>query len=190
MVMRKVLLSGLLFLSVQSYSQTTVSPVTPATLNTGGGSAEINSSFYLDWSIGESTIIETFQGENAYSNMIVGTKWYVTSGVLQPFDLTNIIFNVLVPRWTNQEIRIYPVPTPGTVYIDFRSVTTGKISMQLMTMQGNVIGTKEFTQVNGNSTQSWNITNHPSGIYYIKIVLSTNDGKVLKQGTFKIEKIN
>lgn len=188
--MRKALLSGLILVSLQSTSQTTVSPVTPVTLNVGGGSEKINSSFILDWSIGESTITETFQGENAYSNTIVGANWYVTSGILQPFDLTNIIFNAIVPQWTNQEIRIYPVPTPGTVYIDFRSVTTGKISMQLMTMQGNVVGTKEFNHLNTSSTQSWNITNQPSGIYYIKIVLSTNDGKILKHGTFKIEKIN
>lgn len=187
--MRKALLIGFLFFSLQSKSQSTVSPVTPATLNIGGGSVKINPSFILDWSIGESTIIETFHGENAYSNSNVGTKWNVTSGILQPFDITNIIFNIIVPQWTHQEIRIYPVPTPSTVYIDFRSVTTGKISMQLMTMQGNVVGVKEFTHVNGNSTQSWNINNQPSGFYYIKIILSNKEGKILKQGTFNIEKI-
>jgi hypothetical protein len=187
--MQKTLLLGLLFFSLQSKAQSTVSAVTPATINMGGGSAKINSSFIVDWSIGESTVIETFQGENAYSNLIVGKKWYVTSGVLQPFDKNHIIFNSSIPLWTIQEIRVYPVPTSNTVFIDFRSTTTGKISMQLMTLDGRVLGVKEFTQVNGHSTQSWNIKNQPSGVYYLKILLTSADGKILKQGTFKIEKI-
>ena len=187
--MRQTLLAGILLLSFQAKSQSTVSAVTPATLNIGGGTAKINPSFTIDWSIGESTIIETFEGENAYANSVVTKKWFVTSGVLQPFDKNHIIFNYLVPQWTNQEIRVYPVPTPGTIYVDFRSITTGKISIQLMTLDGRVIGTKEFTHVNSYSTQSWNIKNQPAGVYFIRILLSSNDGKILKQGTFKIEKI-
>ena len=187
--MQKLLLFIFLLLSLQSKAQSTVSAVTPATFNIGGGSATINSSFMIDWSVGESTIIETFQGENSYSNSVVGTKWNVTSGILQPFDKNHIIFNNVIPYWTNQEIRVYPVPTPNTVFIDFRSTTTGKISIQLMTLDGRVLGVKEFIQVNGYSTQSWNIKNQPSGIYYLRILLSSDDGKILKQGTFKIEKI-
>lgn len=187
--MRIALLAGILLLSFQAKSQLVVSPVTPVTLNIGGGTAEINPTFFVDWSLGESTIIETFQGENSYSNSIMGIKWNVTSGILQPFDITNIIFNVLVPEWTSQEIRLYPVPTPNTVYVDFRSVTSGKISMQLMTLGGRMVGVKEFTHINGSTTQSWNMINQPAGIYYLKITLSTNDGKILKHGTFTIEKI-
>lgn len=187
--MQKTLFLGILLLSLQSKSQTPAPSVTPATLNTGGGSAKINSSFIVDWSIGESTIIETFQGDNSYSNAVVGTKWNLTSGILQPFDKNHIIFNSLVPQWTNQEIRVYPVPTSHTVFIDFRSITTGKISIQLMTLDGRVVGIKDFSQFNGYSTQSWNIKNQPSGVYYLKILLSSYDGKILKQGTFKIEKI-
>ena len=187
--MQKTLLLGFLFLSLQAKAQSTVSAVTPATFNMGGGSAKINSSFMIDWSIGESTIVETFQGENSYSNSVVGTNWNVTSGILQPFDKNHIIFNSAIPFWTNQEIRVYPVPTSHTVFIDFRSTTTGKISIQLMTLDGKVLGIKEFTQVNGYSTQSWNIKNQPSGIYYLRILLSADDGKILKQGKFKIEKI-
>jgi len=187
--MLKILLGGLLFFSLPSKSQSTVSPVTPATLNVGGGSAKITTAFTVDWSIGESTIIETFRGENQYPNNIVGTEWNVTSGILQPFDNRHIIFNFLFTDWTKEEIRIYPVPTPDIVFIDFRSTTTGKISMQLKSLDGKLLGLKEFTQINGTSTQSWNLTNMPSGVYYIKILLSSDDGKILKQGSFKIEKI-
>lgn len=187
--MRKTLLLGILLISLQAKSQSTVSASTPAALNIGGGTAKINSAFIIDWSIGESTVIETFEGENGYSNSIVGKKWFVTSGILQPFDKNQIIFNNVVPLWTDQEIRIYPIPTPSTVYIDFRSITTGKINMQLMTLDGRVIGSKEFNHVNAFSTQSWNIKNQPAGIYYLRIILNSYDGKILKQGTFKVERI-
>ncbi|RNI33872.1 T9SS C-terminal target domain-containing protein [Hanamia caeni] len=184
--MQKTVLFAFLLLSLQSKSQ---SAVTPATFNLGGGTAKLNSSFMVDWSIGESTVIETFQGENAYSNLIVGKKWYVTSGVLQPFDKNHILFNSAIPMWTIQEIRVYPVPTPDIVYIDFRSTTTGKVSVQLLTLEGKVLGVKEFSQVNGTSTVSWNLKNLSSGSYLLRILLRSDEGKILKQGTFKFEKI-
>lgn len=184
--MQKTVLFAFLLLSLQSKSQ---SAVTPATFNLGGGTAKLNSSFMVDWSIGESTVIETFQGENAYSNLIVGKKWYVTSGVLQPFDKNHILFNSAIPMWTIQEIRVYPVPTPDIVYIDFRSTTTGKVSVQLLTLEGKVLGVKEFSQVNGTSTVSWNLKNLSSGSYLLRILLRSDEGKILKQGTVKFEKI-
>lgn len=187
--MRKALLVVLLSFSLLSNAQSKVSPVTPATVNIGGGSSFINHSFEVDWSIGESTVIETFYGKNSYSNTVVGKDWNVTSGILQPFDKNHIIFNSAIPFWTNQEIRIYPVPTPDIIYIDFRSTTTGKISIQLLTIDGNVLGVKEFLQTNGTSTASWNLKNFSSGTYLLRILLRSGDGKVLKQGTFKFEKI-
>ena len=94
-------------------------PVTQSTLNMGGGSAQVRFNFDFDWSIGESTIIDTYSGENSYGNSIVGKIWYFTAGVLQPFDKTHIIYNPLIATWTNQEIRFYPVPTPDIIFIDF-----------------------------------------------------------------------
>lgn len=187
--MLKISFIGLLFFSLPSISQK-VAPLNPGILNMGGGSAKINSSFTVDWSIGESTIIETFYGENAYANSIVGIKWNVTSGILQPFDKNHIIFDYTIPSWTKEEIRLYPIPTPNIFYVDFRSYTTGKISMQLLTLDGRLLGLKEFYNSDATSIQSWNLANRASGVYHLKITLSSADGKILKQGTFKIEKIN
>jgi hypothetical protein len=133
----------------------------------------------LDWSIGESTIDETF----------FGPDFSVTSGVLQPFDSTHIIFNKLIPFWTKEEIRVYPVPTSGDVFIDFRSITTGKISIQLIDVNGTILGVREFYQSNGRGTQTWNLSNRTSGNYYLRILLSDNRANTLKQGIYKVEKI-
>ncbi len=69
-------------------------------------------------------------------------EWSVTSGILQPFDATHVIYNPFIPRFTNQEIRFYPVPTPNIVYIDFRSRISGKISIQLISRDGKLLGYK------------------------------------------------
>ncbi len=70
--MQKTMLLVLVFYSLQSMSQSQVAPVTPATLNIGGGTAVITPDFAVDWSIGESTIIESYYGQNPFSNSIIG----------------------------------------------------------------------------------------------------------------------
>lgn len=187
--MQKIILFVLLLYSFQSKAQSHASAVIPATLNVGGGSAAVSQNFVVDWSIGESTLIDTYYGQNSYSNTIVGLNWSVTSGILQPFDNVHIIYNSLIPTWTTQEIRFYPVPTHDIINIDFRSVTSGKISIQLFSREGKLLGSKEFYQINGNTTQKWDLTNMPGGNYYFRIMLSAPGGNILKQGTFKIEKL-
>ncbi len=178
--MKPTLLLGFVVFSLQSMAQSSVSTITPSTFNAGGGTTILSPAFMVDWSIGESTINETFFGRN----------FSVTSGVLQPFDSTHIIFNNLIPFWTNEEVRVYPVPTSATVSIDFRSITTGKISIQLINVNGTVLGSRQFYQVNANSIQTWNLINRASGTYYLRILLHDSHGNTLKQGIFKVEKIN
>jgi len=187
--MKKIVPLAFLCFLLQLTSQAQLTPTNPAALNMGGGTATITPGFIVDWSIGESTVTETFYGENAFGNSIVGVRWNVTSGILQPYDSTHIIYNFLVPTFTNQEIHFYPVPTPGVVFIDFRSVTTGKISIQLFNRDGKLLGVKEFFHNNSSSTQSWDLTNRLSGAYFFRIYLSNAAGAILKQGTFTIEKI-
>lgn len=187
--MHKSILLALILVSFFATSHAQIAAPTPATLNMGGGSAAIAPDFIMDWSIGESTIIETYYGENSASNLIVSNKWFVTSGILQPFDATHIIYNPFIPLFTNQEIRFYPVPTPNIVYIDFRSQISGKITIQLFSRDGKHLGVKEFTSIGGNNTQQWDLTNKAAGLYYFHILLSDANGTILKQGTFNIEKL-
>ena len=189
--MQRIILIVILFhlYSPASKSQSAVSPVIPATLNIGGGSTILSPGFAVDWSIGESTIIDTYHGINLNINSIVGINWYVTSGILQPYDNLHVIFNPLVQSWTNQEIRFYPVPTRNIVYIDFRSTTTGKISIQLFGPDSKYLGIKEVYHANGNSTQNWDLTNKAAGVYHFRILLRAANGDILKQGTFNIERL-
>jgi hypothetical protein len=188
-VLQKIVLLVLMAFPLSTGAQSQSAPDNPSTLNIGGGSEALNSNFVVDWSIGESTLIETYYGQNPFANSIVGIDWYITSGVLQPYDKTHIIYNPLVPNWTNEEIRFYPVPTHDIVFIDFRSVTTGKISIQLFSVENKFLGLKEYDHVNGSGIQKWDLTNKANGIYYFQIILSASNGDILKRGTFKVEKL-
>ena len=187
--MHKSILPALILFLFSATSRAQIATPTPATLNMGGGSAAIRPDFIVDWSIGESTIIETYYGDNAASNLIISNRWSVTSGILQPFDATHVIYNPFIPRFTNQEIRFYPVPTPNIVNIDFRSQISGKVTVQLFSRDGKLLGVKEFESIDGGSIQQWDLTNKAAGLYYFHILLSDANGIVLKQGTFNIEKL-
>ncbi len=187
--MRKLFVSGIIFISFHFVSLGQLPTVSPAAFNAGGGTIQISPEFTVDWSVGESSVTETFYGENPYSNSVVSVKWGATFGVLQPFDATHIVYNYLIPHFTNEEIRIFPVPSHNNVFIDFRSVVTGKMSMQLVSMDGKVLGLKEFYQAGGNGTQKWDLSNKVSGAYYFRIQLTSDTGSILKEGLYKIEKI-
>lgn len=186
--MQKLFLLLCLFVSFNSVAQSTIS-VLPGTFNTGGGTVQLSNSFYLDWSIGESTVIDTWYGQNVEASARVGLKWNVTSGVLQPFDSIRI-FDPNTQFWTANEIRLFPVPTRDVITIDFRSFTTGKINIRLLTMDGKQTGGKEFNQVNGRGLHSFNLKNRSSGTYFFSITLTSPTGQLLKHGIFKFEKIN
>ena len=162
----------------------------PGTFNIGGGTAQLSPSFIVDWSIGESTVIDTWYGENAEATARVGLKWNVTSGVLQPFNKNQIIFDLNNHFWTTNEIVLFPVPTHDVINIDFRSTTTGKITIRLLSMDGKEIAVKQFLHENESSTHSFSLKNRPSGTYFLNITLTSAFGRQLKQGVFKFEKLN
>ncbi len=183
--MQKTILFCLLLFALKSVAQT----VSPATMNMGGGSKKIKGDFILDWSLGESTDIQTYYLQNPVYNTYIGYNWTITSGILQPFDRIHIIVNPNIPSWTVYEIHFYPVPAVDNVTIDFRSSLSGHISIQLLNSNGKLLGTKEFDMPGGSSTVTWNLSGFTSAIYFFRIILTSPQGNILKEGTFKIEKV-
>jgi hypothetical protein len=187
--MQKLIIVVFLFLSLNTWSQIN-SPILPGTFNIGGGTTKVASSFFLDWSIGESTIIDTWYGENAEATTRVGKKWNITGGVLQPFDKNQKLFDANIKFWTQNEIHLFPVPTFDVITIDFRSLTTGKITIQLLGADGREISIKQVIHQNERSAHSFSLRNRPSGLYYFNIILTSASGQQLKQGVFKFEKLH
>jgi hypothetical protein len=183
--MQKFLLFCLLLFALPCVAQTT----SPSVMNMGGGSKKIAPDFILDWNIGESTVTETYYLTNPVYNSYVGKYWNVTSGVLQPFDNVYIVFNPNVPAWSIYEIHFYPVPAIDYITIDFKSTISGKITIQLLNKSGTLLEEKEFNAADNNNKVTWSLLQRLPSIYFFRIFLTSPQGKILKQGTFEIEKI-
>jgi hypothetical protein len=171
------------------FAQTIASKSAPGTYNLGGGTSKISQNFTVDWSIGESTIIETFFGRSTQENLLLTSKSFVTSGVLQPTDWFHIpILRTEALRL--DEVRVYPVPAKYEVNLDFRSGDIGYIYVTMYDLSGKILGTKELVKTEKPISQKWNISSLASGNYYFKVLVRPNSYKIEKTGVFKFQKIN
>jgi len=171
------------------FAQTIVTKSALGTYNLGGGTSKISQNFIVDWSIGESTIIETFFGRSTQENLLLTSKSFVTSGVLQPTDW----FHIPILRTETlrlDEVRVYPVPAKNFVNLDFRSGDVGYFYVTLYDNSGKIIETKEMVKSEKPISQNWNISKLASGIYYFKVLVRPNLYKIEKTGVFKFQKIN
>jgi hypothetical protein len=152
--------------------------IAPNVLNMGGG--YLNAGYYqYEYSVGEMAAIETMSSP---SNII-------TNGVLQP--LTDKPFgNNTSTSWSNDEIKIFPVPTRGKVEVDILSKQKGKINMQLVDGAGRVVKSASFNYVGLGSITTWDLSYLASADYFLRITLDPQPGSVKKSGGYKILKVN
>ena len=174
--MRKAILLLPLFLLIMSSTQS--QGIAPNVLNMGGG--YLNNGYYqYEYSVGEMAAIET---------MIVPGN-IITNGFLQP--LTDRPFgNNTSSSWSNDEIKIFPVPTRGRIEIDILSKQKGKITMRLSDASGKIIRNEVFDYAGLGQIVIWDLTSVASANYFLSIVLDPLPGSVNKNGAFKILKIN
>ena len=162
-----------MFFSTASFSQC----VTPATLNTTGGTNFFT--FYrFEWSFGEAMAIVTMPS----SNLIV------TNGILQPGTNTPATVNN-TGVWDKDEIKILPNPTQNWLEIDFFSKQTGKITLTLVDESGRRLGKKEFDYTGNGFIEKMDLSPFPSGQYFLNIQLTPTGVSVAKNGTYKVQKL-
>ena len=154
-----------------------------STINSSGGGAIINTNLMIDWSIGESSIIDTYFGKSIYPTTIISSNWNCTSGVLQPIDTRQIVSNNNSNSFLVSEVRAFPIPANSSITLDLRSKYVGKLSVSLVDMLGTLYGQQEINLNNAVYQQNWNLSNLISGIYYFRLVLYGPNGRVLKKGS-------
>ena len=184
-----IIATAFLALPTGLFAQTIAPKSAPGTYNLGGGTSKISQNFIVDWSIGESTIIETFFGRSTQENLLLTSKSFVTSGVLQPTDWFHIPI-IRAETLRLDEVRVYPVPAKNFVNLDFRSGDIGYFYVSLYDNSGRIIETKEMVKSEKPISQNWNISKLASGIYYFKVLVRPNSYKIEKSGVFKFQKIN
>jgi hypothetical protein len=163
------LLSGISFARAQSIS--------PATTNMTGG--YLNAGYYqYEYSVGD-IVIET----------LISAGNIATNGVLQP--LTDKPFgNNTASAWSNDEIKIFPVPTRGQFEVDVLSKQRGRLRIQLVDGAGHVLSSVEADYYGLGRIERFNISNAASGTYHLRITLDPLPGSVKKSGAFSILKVN
>jgi hypothetical protein len=174
--MRKRIPTLLFFLLLYLHQQ--AQGIAPNVLNMGGG--YLNAGYFqYEFSVGEMAAIET----------MTGSANIVTNGFLQP--LTDRPFgNNTSSSWSNDEIKIFPVPTRGRIEIDILSKQKGRVTMRLSDGVGAIIKTEAFDYVGLGRVVIWDITTLASANYYLSIKLDPFPGSVDKSGGYKILKVN
>ena len=183
--MRKAQLSLVLIVfSLLSNAQS----ITPTVVNSSGGSAVITVSghpFHLDWSVGEMTLVNTMRG--------TGTKLLIiTNGFLQPEysgDQGEEGQQLKAELFTRSEITVYPNPTSDYVDVNLIFDQTGTARLSLFNVMGEKLFTREFPVTTKTRTEHIAVDKYTQGTYLLHVQL-VYQGKIIKQGSYKIVKIN
>jgi hypothetical protein len=179
---------GMMLMGFLMFTRGSGQEVGPAILNSGGGSSELSTTFHIDWSIGESTVIETLIGRWPYGVNLENLTWNITSGILQPKDKKSKLMSALNVHWTEEEVRCYPVPATTTLILDFLVEINGRLRMQILNQYGRAVITK-IVQVSGQIVYTFDITTLLPGTYFLSTELLSAEGRLLKSGIFRIIKL-
>jgi hypothetical protein len=153
--------------------------VTPQTVNVSGGYNDDPTSYYrYEWSIGESTVIQTYTSPTLI----------VTAGVLQPGTATPGLINNST-QWGTEEIKVFPNPVITELEVDILSKQVGKVNMMLYDALGRLLGTKQFDYNGVGQIVKWSFGSYSVGHYILKVTLDAAPGFIGKKGAFKVEKL-
>ncbi|SRR6266496_4140437 len=164
----------LLFISTASFCQT----ISASTINASGGSAK-NGYYQFEWSVGELAIVDEMESAG---------KLIVTNGLLQPY-LVNPGSNDPNIFFTADEIKIFPNPASRYVEINFFTKQKGPVTIELFDVIGQKILSEEIICYGVDLIHRIPVTNLKSGSYILNINLNSNFGFPLKQGAYRIIKI-
>lgn len=152
--------------------------IEPATFNVAGGYyAPANSNFRLEWSVGESSSIADY----AAGNLLV------TTGVLQPCTEKSV--GTAHNGFAKADYVLYPNSTAGPFELNLFMTEGGKLSMKLLDASGRLLEQREADYGCCNRIEKFNIARYPAGIYMLYVIY-TSDSGIIKDGTFKVVKIN
>jgi hypothetical protein len=150
--------------------------IEPSVLNAGGGS--FSEEITVDWSIGEATSIDFFEGQLS-----------VSTGVVQPITEKTGKPSFYILPWAKEEIVIFPIPTHRLFDIDIRIPQTGMVTMILSDQRGRVVQHKKMQRTVADETAGFDLTGLTPGVYYLNVTLGGNGSPIIRQGTFKIQKL-
>lgn len=155
-----------------SYGQS-VTPVT--TSNAAGGSWGPAGSYYrFEWSLGESSVVQTFIPSDS--------SLFLTQGVLQPItEKANL--SPFIVFFAKGEYFLFPNPTAGRFEVNFKVRLAGRMELQLTDLTGRVIKKRAFRYPGWGHIEQYDLTGYPNGTYF---VIATFTPDTPRSGDLKI----
>lgn len=127
--------------------------ISPKVINNGGGFSS-NLNYSLEWSIGESELIKTFN-----SNL-----YFLNSGVLQ---------GVLIKKgnFSNDAINVTIAPNPIKNFINLNITfnSLGEVDIQLIDLIGKIKSTNHFILTEMKLNKLLETSSLPAGFYFLQI---------------------
>ena len=148
-------------------------PITPFTLNNGGGSSP-----YMEWSITESVSVASF----------IAPGFSLNTGVLQPN--TNLVtsINEYGPAVFGSQITIGPNPTLSLLHFKARFAEVGRLTIQLMDAKSAIVLTQDMGTIFSSYEKAISLEDYPSGVFYLKVYFKSIVGNI-KTGIYKVIKL-
>lgn len=182
------LLMGLLSAKSQVPSVSPFNGVVPAILNTAGGTYDNSSSYYrYEWSFGELLLVQAFAPPDS--------SVLVTQGVLQPCT-DKIGYSAFTLLFEAGDYKLFPNPTSGKFEVDFFVRTPGRMSLQLINSQGQILSKKSYHYDGCCRIEMFDISRYPDGLYFVVAdlkpdVLRPGDNiEVIRHSGLKVVKLS
>ena len=172
--------------------------ITPYTINSTGGSFKPDEStdgafksddkkIFLDWSVGEMTLVNTLRGPGFVKIYIL------TNGLLQPTMKKEgegeEDKNDKKIEFTTGDIKVFPNPANSYVQVNFLMKETGKIRLTLFNTMGQQVYTKEVNNYGHHTIERISMSGYTQGTYLLFIEMGP-PGIRMKRWSYKIVKAN
>lgn len=126
----------------------------------------------IEWSTGATSTEITVSDAGTYSVTVTDTD-----GCEQVEEATVTTFTSVADlNAVAASMSIFPNPSTGRFQVDLTVAKAQSISINIVNMQGRTVLAENWNAVSGNNTQIVDLSNAPSGIYFVR--LNTIDGVI------------
>lgn len=135
-----------------------VQPNPPAVLNAGSGFTS-----YL-WSTTETTSTISVNTNGVYIVTVANIFGCTDTDTIQ----VNFTSGVMNMNGSATEISLYPNPTAGPFGLSIQNLETSNLVIDVMDMTGRIVYNRYIGSVNGNITESFDLTGLGAGVYILR----------------------
>ncbi|GAO43608.1 hypothetical protein [Flavihumibacter petaseus] len=150
-------------------------------VNNASGGTFKNNLYYVDWSVGELTRIDTRTSDNKV--------FMLTQGILQPDPSGTLVISD-EPVFTKDEVKILPNPVRSNLQVQIDVKQPGNLKCILFTAKGEKLAQQSYAYYGYGVQETFNMTKLAAGNYFLYVELEPLKGGIVRKGAYKIIKIN